>query len=421
MAQGWGRRWKVGAQVGLVSILGVSPMAADWEKGTTALQAGRYEEAVRELREVVETHPEYAAAYYMLGTAQHNLQQTSEAIASLRRAVELEKGSAKYAFSLAQVYLSTGQPERVLQTLEAHSPADLPEAMRSRYAKTLAAAVGQSKEPEKALGQLERATKFLPRVPPLWLALGKARGKVEDFGGSFQAYQKAFELDPQDLVAGRLVVRQAWLAAGTGVPPADLSWYRKGALVAEQLAAAEPSANHASLAGDSYLHAEDYAPARRWFEVALAADSANPETALSLARCSLGLEEDQRAIGELEAAYQKAKGATGSEVLVRIARSQGFAYHKVGDYGRAAEAYRRAGDEGKAEEMMGFQQLADSNDDVDRKRQECRAKKQAVDREQKAMEAKKALFSIEEWLKIESDFARQLAECQQYLDVDGVS
>ncbi|MCH9651225.1 MAG: tetratricopeptide repeat protein [Deltaproteobacteria bacterium] len=421
MAQGWGRRWKVGAQVGLVSLLGVSPLVADWEKGTTALQAGRYEEAVQELREVVEAHPEYAAAYYMLGTAQHSLEQSSEAIASFRRAVELDKTSAKYAFSLAQAFLSTQQPERVLTTLEAHSPADLPEAMRVRYAETLAAAVGQSEAPEKALVQLERAARSLPQVPPLWLALGKARGKADDFKGSFQAYQKALELNPQDSVAGRLAVRQAWLVADAEEPPADLGWYRKAALVAEQLAAAEPSVTHASLAGDSYLHAKNYAAARRWLETALAADSNRPGTALSLARCSLGLEEDQRALEELEAAYRKAQVADDSEVLVSIARSQGFAYHKVGDYRRAAEAYRRAGDEAKAVEMMGFQQLADSNKDVDRNRKECLAKKRAVDLDRKEMEAKRALFSVEEWLKIEGGFARQLAECQRYLDVEGVS
>lgn len=416
------QRWRrVGALVVMASALGSFRVSAEWEKGMAALQAGRFETAEREFREVVETHPKYAPGYYRLGSAQLSLKKSSEAIAALRRAVELDATSATYAYSLAQAQLSSGRGDLALEALEPHEPSTLPDSLKARYVRVLAAAAHKNTKPEQALDLLERAAEAVPGEASVWLALGKARSAASDLGGSFLAYQKAFEIDPQDVTAGRLAVRQAWAAARAEAASDSRDWYRQGGAVAEQLARQDPDPNFARLAGDSYLQAQDFSTARQWLERARAGSPEEGAVAISLARCSLELGESERALLELERAAEIARMTGDSEALGQALRLQGFAHHKTGGYREAAKAYRQAGDEAKAVEMEGYQRAADSNGEIERKRRECREKKKLVDRELREKEASKGLFSTEEWQKIEQGFARRLKECQPFLDEAGPS
>ena len=82
---------------------------AEWNNGLEAYKKKDWATAVKEFEEVTKTNPDYAGAYYMLGVSQRALGQLSPAIASLRKAVELDGSQASYKIALGQALLQVDQ------------------------------------------------------------------------------------------------------------------------------------------------------------------------------------------------------------------------------------------------------------------------------------------------------------------------
>src|SRR5215204_908175 len=69
-------------------------------RAETAIDAGRFAEAVEPLRQALKLKPDFADAHYNLGFALHSLGQSAEAVEPLRRATQLDPADAD-----APVYL----------------------------------------------------------------------------------------------------------------------------------------------------------------------------------------------------------------------------------------------------------------------------------------------------------------------------
>ena len=68
-----------------------------WAPLNPLYQAGEYDEAADRLREVVEANPEYADLFYNLACCESLAGRTSDAIAHLRRSIEMSERSRAYA------------------------------------------------------------------------------------------------------------------------------------------------------------------------------------------------------------------------------------------------------------------------------------------------------------------------------------
>ena len=95
----WSRPWTnfawLSLTIGIALIIAigtVAPVSAEWNKGLEAYKAKDWATAAKEFEEVTKTNPDYAGGYYMLGVSQRAAGQVSPAIASLRKAVELDLG-----------------------------------------------------------------------------------------------------------------------------------------------------------------------------------------------------------------------------------------------------------------------------------------------------------------------------------------
>ena len=89
----------------IIAIGTVAPVSAEWNKGLEAYKAKDWATAAKEFEEVTKTNPDYAGAYYMLGLSQRAAGNLSPALASLRKAVELDPTSVYLKRELAVEYM----------------------------------------------------------------------------------------------------------------------------------------------------------------------------------------------------------------------------------------------------------------------------------------------------------------------------
>ena len=172
---------------------------------TRAMQDGRFEEAVRLYRDLLQALPNEAGLLMNLGMALAMGGHEGEALAPLERALALNPDLLPARMFLGSSYLALGQPEKAIEPLKkvvAARPADV-EGHRM-----LAEAYAMSGRPTDAVTELRKVTELAPGVPRGWYALGHAYNAVT------QAALGTFDDQPEDSPWRQLLVADALLADG---------------------------------------------------------------------------------------------------------------------------------------------------------------------------------------------------------------
>ncbi len=180
-------------------------LAARSQAGTRAMKEGRFEEAARIYRELLQSLPDDPGLLMNLGMSLAMGGREADAIAPLERATALKPSLTPAQLFLGSSYLALGQPQKAIAPLEravAAVPSDLEQRqmLASAYA-----AVGRHVD---AIGQLRRVTELAPKLPAGWFALGHAYNAVaQDALGTFDDR-------PEDLPWRRLLLADALLSDG---------------------------------------------------------------------------------------------------------------------------------------------------------------------------------------------------------------
>jgi eukaryotic-like serine/threonine-protein kinase len=147
----------------------LDPLAHRMDIATTFLRAGRYDEALSAVSEVIEVDPHVALAHATLGWA-HLLNGMSEqGLAALERAVSLSPDSTLYLAQLGQAYARVGQTAKAREILQR-----LEEMAKDRYVSPYHMAYVHT-----GLGEQDRAMDWLER------AYEERAGAVFGIKGSF--------------------------------------------------------------------------------------------------------------------------------------------------------------------------------------------------------------------------------------------
>lgn len=110
------RRWRSGLLAGLVLLAGCATAS---QRGQTALQEGRYDEAAAQFREALAADPGRADALAGLGLAQYHLQAFEPAAGALRQAVAARPALPEARLYLALTYLALDDQAEAARQLEA--------------------------------------------------------------------------------------------------------------------------------------------------------------------------------------------------------------------------------------------------------------------------------------------------------------
>jgi tetratricopeptide (TPR) repeat protein len=402
-------RWTAGALI-LAGALAPRPLAAGWEEGRAAYDAGRFEEAVAEFRAGAERSPDSPEWHYMLGRALDGAGRPREAVPALERAVALAPERSEYRLVLAHLQVRAGAADAALATLADLPIEAVPAQARSNYALVLASAASRAADPAAPRPQLERAAGVMADSPELWRALGQARRAAGDPAGAYDAFARGFELAPADEnLARQTVVAGLDLARAADPGEERVRRFARVAPVADRLPALVDTVEAKLTAGEAWLGAEETARARAWYQAAAAADPADPRPHLFLGQCALAEGETRAALAHFDAALERATSAD----LRREAQAQrGYALQVLGEYDRAAVAYRAAGDEARARGAETAAAAAAQNQAFYAEQRECRERIRQLEEGRDDLVKLGARHEVE---VVERRLARVRAECAPYL------
>jgi tetratricopeptide (TPR) repeat protein len=358
----------------LLLLASAATAHAEWNKGLEAYKKRDWAAAVKEFEEVTKTNPNYAGGYYMLGVSQRAAGQVSPAIASLRKAVELDGSQSSYKIALGQALLQADQDQAAYDLLKPLNPSAMDASHRSSYAVVFGQAATKTNRPDEAVAILSAQVRADAKNGDLHQALGVAYNASGDDGKAYSAFATAFELDPKNQVSGSNAVRSGILAARRASGEADKARYYTGAAqVAERLATSSPTFDHTLLAGEALLGAKQYDKAQGWLEKAKAQQPNNALVYLYLAQCKTSNNQLQAAIADLQ---QGLKAGPSAKVRTQIYSQGGYVYDKMKDYDQAIQWYQNAGNDRMVASMREKKGAAQQNLAAE---QECAEFKRKID------------------------------------------
>jgi tetratricopeptide (TPR) repeat protein len=347
---------------------------AEWNKGLEAYNKKDWATAVKEFEEVTKTNPDYAGAYYMLGVSQRAHGQLSPAVASLRKAVELDGSQASYKIALGQALLQTERYQDAYELLKPMNLSAMDASLRSNYALLFAQAATKTNRPGEAISVLTTQTRADSRNPRLQQALGSAYNGAGDEPNAFEAFKKAFELNPKDVTSGRNAVRAAIsIARRSGTDQQKSRYYNQAGQLAESLATSSPTFDHQLLAGEAWLGAKQWSKALGWFDQARAKQTSNALVYYYSAQCKTSMNQLNPAIADLQQALKL--NVTG-RLRTQIYNQGGYIYDKKKDYDNAIRWYQEAGNQSMVSQMETKRDNAAQNLQA---QQECSEFKRRID------------------------------------------
>ncbi len=356
----------------LVLVLVAGPVAAEWAKGVEAYNRKDYAAAVAEFEEVTRTNAGFAGAYYMLGLAQNSLGQRSQAMASLRKAVELEGDNASYRLALGHALLKADQFAEAYTTLQPLNLTAMDSKYRSDYALVFAQVATKTNRFDEAIRVLSTQAQSDTRNARLHQALGVTYNAQGDDKKAFASFKKSFELDPTDDASGRSAVTSGIAAARRAASDQEkVSTYAAAAQLAERLAGGADTFEHSLLAGEAWLGAKDYEKALSWFGRAQAKQPQNALVHFYKGQCLAQQNRLDAAVTELQ---QSLKIGAQGKLRKQIYESLGYVYDKQKDFDRAIAAYQDAGNSSRVSELQGKKDATAQNRAADVERQQYIAK-----------------------------------------------
>ncbi len=347
---------------------------AEWNKGLEAYKQKDWANAVKEFEEVTKTNPDYAGGYYMLGASQRAFGQLSPAIASLRKAVELDGSQASYKIALGQALLQANQYQNAYELLKPLNLSSMDASHRSSYALLFAQAATKTNRPGEAIGVLTTQVRADSTNYRLQQALGSAYTANGDEAKAFEAFKRAYELNSKDATSARNAVRAAVsVARRSSSDSSKANYYSQAGQIADRLANASPTFEHQLLAGEAWLGAKQYQKALGWFDKARAQQSNNALVYYYAAQCKTQMNQLNPAIADLQQALKI--GASG-KLRNQVYNQGGYIYDKKKEYNNAIQWYQEAGNSRMVREMQGKRDAAAQNLQA---QQECAEFKRKID------------------------------------------
>lgn len=345
-------RWMIGAAL-IIAIGASAPVFADYAAGMDAFKAKDYARAAQEFEAVIKSQPNEPATHYMLGLCRRSQGNLSPAVASFRKAVELDSANEApnpmYSITLGQTLNQARQYNEAYSTLKAVDFNKLPANYRSTYALLFAQAANKSDRAGEAVNILNAQVRADSSNADLYQALGVAQDDQGDDKAAFAAFKRAYELDPGNETAGRYAVRSATEVAKRSSQSDKVRYYTEAAKLSESLAKSKSNFDNNLLAGESWMGAKKYSTALTWFTKASSQASQNALVRFYIGQCYSKLEQYDNALSSLKQALNL--GSSNPDLRKKIYDQMGYVYEAKKDFPKAKQAYLEAGYSSKAAAM----------------------------------------------------------------------
>jgi len=348
------------ALIAAALVLGVAaPARAGWDEGVKAFKAGNYSVAAKEFQGVVESSPDYADGYFMLGWSLSQLNRDEDALKAYRKAYDLNPNSVKFQFALANSFLSTKRYADAAQLYSRINPSSLPGQQQTAYFKNKTIALEKSGRSGDVLAALRDAAHNKPNDADVQYQYGVAAFNAGQIAEAVKALGQSVKASPS--TENRTAYVKALIREARENPSQKSSSY--AAAVEQARALVNQSASYDNLLslGEAQLGAKQYQGAADSFQKAAAK---KPGDWLAFYYAS----QAQTALGQYESAGASLKKAltTGPSAQNerRIYKQIGFVNEKLKNYEQAKVAYAKAGDQTSLARVEKNMQIAQENQKI---------------------------------------------------------
>jgi arylsulfatase A-like enzyme/Flp pilus assembly protein TadD len=167
--------------------------------GFKLFQSGRWEEAEKLGRRIVEVDARSSQGFILLGSIEEERHNSPEALQYFEKAAALEPNNVQLKISLARSLAGIGEQEKALnicrEVLGDEAVAGNPE--NEGVLSGIGILLTEMGRLDEALRILKRASSLDESNPQTWNYLGIVYYRQNDFDKALQAYRKAVELDPR--------------------------------------------------------------------------------------------------------------------------------------------------------------------------------------------------------------------------------
>jgi rhomboid protease GluP len=165
------------------------------ENAEQALRKGDTAAAMRELNQVVQARPKYAAAWSMMGSVYQRNQQYDKAEEAFQRAAQLQPDNPLPLKQLGMLYLGTKRFEPAQKTYERLallSPKDVDVQLKLGFVQ------GELGHNEQAVASFRKAATLAPNLPVAWFDFGLASMNLKRYDDAVEAFTRVTKLAPRD-------------------------------------------------------------------------------------------------------------------------------------------------------------------------------------------------------------------------------
>ncbi len=158
----------------------------------------KFEEAIEAYKQAVTLNPQYGLAYNNLGSAHENIDNLDYAFDAYKRAVEINPKHSEAQHNLGAILNQRGQNEEArecyIKAIEANP--------NFTYAHHSLSTLKKYTQDDPHVEMLENLTTQTAQMDhemqtKFWFAIGKMRGDLKKYKGSFEAYERANKLHRQ--------------------------------------------------------------------------------------------------------------------------------------------------------------------------------------------------------------------------------
>lgn len=343
----------------LLAWAATGPAWAGWDEGVAAFKTGNFNQAATEFQAVVDSRPDWAGGYLMLGQAQLKLNRGDAAVASLRKAYDLNPTDVAAQMSLSRAYLEVRRYADAAELLKRIQASSLSKEQAGQYHQMVA--VAASRTGADPVGPLRQAAAANPNDADAQHGYGIAALNAGDTAAAIAALEKAVRLDGKDPDKQRGLAK-ALLTLGRETRDAaqKKAAYTKAVTAAQGLTSKDGSYESLLLLGEAQLGATQYDGAATTFSQAAAKGPGEWLPLFYQGQAFTASGDYERAEPVLKQALNK----PGTDTA-RIWRQLGFVYEKKKNYTASIEAYNKAGDSGGAARALENQKIADENKKIE--------------------------------------------------------
>ncbi len=320
-------------------LLSANPLAAGWEEAVAAFKSKDYATAEAELLGVTAEMPDWPGGHRMLGQVRLKAGKGAEAIAPLRRALELTPEDPGTFYALGHAFSQARDFASLSGLFAGRDLAPFPAKQRHSLLLLRAQAAQSEQKWTQAHGDLEEALSLAPEDAEAHTQMGKVAAQLERLEEAQASFARALELDPEHprALAGSVRTRVTLAGRSTDGRTEAFAAIRQDAT---RLVAQDPTTTNQLLLAETLLGSGLFAEAETRLAAAIQDEPKSWMLRLKLARAAIGLEDWEQATQELDAALALEPDRAGE---ARIWRQTGFVHEKEHRLDAAEAAYTKAG------------------------------------------------------------------------------